>query len=185
MDVLGKYLERSQAFEAAANIQLLVSPPDWEAIDAAASWHGSLPRVPWSEHNLRLLLPTVNHVVLAEGSKQVLPGGLVVRILVVDDGPGIAPGDLSRIFSPFARAADEPEKGTGLGLSIVREIVGKHGGSVGCCSTVGVGTAFFIALVSERRVGPLSLSLDRLRGGRAPTHALTMNLRGLARASAT
>jgi two-component system sensor histidine kinase MprB len=53
-----------------------------------------------------------------------------VRVEVLDRGPGIADGDLIRIFDRFYRAADARSKpGSGLGLSIVREVAMAHGGA--------------------------------------------------------
>ncbi|MEU3858917.1 HAMP domain-containing sensor histidine kinase [Streptomyces sp. NPDC028722] len=53
-----------------------------------------------------------------------------VRVEVRDRGPGIAEGDLVRIFDRFYRAADARAlPGSGLGLSIVREVATAHGGA--------------------------------------------------------
>ena len=52
---------------------------------------------------------------------------LGAAILVCDHGPGIAPGDRERIFTPFFRAAGAAA-GTGLGLTLVRQIARQHGG---------------------------------------------------------
>ncbi|MFJ3309013.1 ATP-binding protein [Streptomyces sp. NPDC086549] len=53
-----------------------------------------------------------------------------VRVEVLDRGPGIADGDLVRIFDRFYRAADARSlPGSGLGLSIVREVAMAHGGA--------------------------------------------------------
>ncbi|MFE9454334.1 ATP-binding protein [Streptomyces sp. NPDC006739] len=53
-----------------------------------------------------------------------------VRVEVLDRGPGIADGDLIRIFDRFYRAADARSlPGSGLGLSIVREVAMAHGGA--------------------------------------------------------
>jgi len=50
-------------------------------------------------------------------------------LLVCDHGPGIAPEDRERIFSPFYRAAAAGgAAGTGLGLTLVRQIARQHGG---------------------------------------------------------
>ena len=50
-------------------------------------------------------------------------------LLVCDHGPGIAPEDRERIFSPFYRAAAASgTAGTGLGLTLVRQIARQHGG---------------------------------------------------------
>jgi signal transduction histidine kinase len=50
---------------------------------------------------------------------------------IEDSGPGIAPGDLERIFERFYRA-DEARgtPGTGLGLAIARHILRSHGGQI-------------------------------------------------------
>jgi two-component system, OmpR family, sensor histidine kinase MprB len=54
----------------------------------------------------------------------------VVRVEVLDRGPGIAEGDLVRVFDRFYRAADARSlPGSGLGLSIVREVALAHGGA--------------------------------------------------------
>ncbi|MFR0358914.1 sensor histidine kinase [Streptomyces sediminimaris] len=53
-----------------------------------------------------------------------------VRVEVLDRGPGIADGDLIRVFDRFYRAADARSlPGSGLGLSIVREVATAHGGA--------------------------------------------------------
>ncbi len=52
---------------------------------------------------------------------------------VIDQGPGIAPGDRSRIFDPFYQGRHTGASrvgGTGVGLSVVKEYVFAHGGSV-------------------------------------------------------
>lgn len=51
-----------------------------------------------------------------------------VEITVTDNGPGIAPGDVSRLFQPFF--STKGSHGTGLGLWVSKGIVEKHGGSL-------------------------------------------------------
>jgi two-component system, OmpR family, sensor kinase len=55
-------------------------------------------------------------------------GEAVVQI--EDDGPGIPPRDMDRIFEPFFRRSQPIEDGTGLGLTIVKRIVDRLGGSI-------------------------------------------------------
>lgn len=73
-----------------------------------------------------------------------------VDILIRDNGAGIPPEDLKRIFKRFYRVAGETgteTKGTGLGLAIVKAILVKHGGSVRAQSRgVGQGSTFIVQL---------------------------------------
>lgn len=72
-----------------------------------------------------------------------------VRIEVSDQGIGIAPDDLDRIFERFYRADQARSRatgGTGLGLAIVKHIASNHGGRVEVASTLGVGSTFTLLL---------------------------------------
>lgn len=55
-----------------------------------------------------------------------------IDLTVVDDGPGIATEDQSRIFEPFYRSnvVQNGNKGHGLGLAIIKRIMERHGGDV-------------------------------------------------------
>jgi len=68
-----------------------------------------------------------------------------VRISFSDDGPGIAPENLSRIFDPFF-TTKEVGVGTGLGLSISHGIIEEHGGLIQARSRLGEGATFVIDL---------------------------------------
>lgn len=73
----------------------------------------------------------------------------VLRVSVGDQGQGIAPSDLGKLFQPFgvtSTRATGGEKSTGLGLLIVKRIAEAHGGSVRVRSRVGVGTTFHLLL---------------------------------------
>jgi signal transduction histidine kinase len=67
---------------------------------------------------------------------------------VSDDGPGIAPEELPRLFQRFSQLTTgmAHKGGTGLGLSISKTIVEAHGGTVGVRSVVGKGSTFWFAL---------------------------------------
>ena len=67
-----------------------------------------------------------------------------VFLEVADEGPGIEPAQLARVFERFYRADEaRPGKGgAGLGLAIAKEIVEAHGSSIEVHSTPGEGTAF-------------------------------------------
>ena len=72
-----------------------------------------------------------------------------VRIDVRDEGIGIAPEHVSRIFERFYRtdkARDRASGGTGLGLAIVKHIAQIHDGQVSVASEVGQGSTFSLHL---------------------------------------
>ena len=52
-----------------------------------------------------------------------------IRVVIGDQGPGVAADQLERIFEPYAHAGD-PQSGTGVGLAIVRRVMERHGGAV-------------------------------------------------------
>ena len=81
-----------------------------------------------------------------------LPEGMV-EVCVRDEGPGIAPEDLTRLFERFYRvdrARSREQGGTGLGLSIVKHLVQCHGGKVRAESQIGEGAAFYFTFPAER-----------------------------------
>ena len=73
--------------------------------------------------------------------------GNLVRIHVRDEGKGIAPQDLERIFEPYERGARNGEpKGLGLGLYISRQLAVSHGGELRVTSKPGEGSTFTLIL---------------------------------------
>jgi two-component system sensor histidine kinase/response regulator len=67
-----------------------------------------------------------------------------VRLQVADNGCGIPPENLPKIWQPFFTTKEE--EGTGLGLEICKRIIEGHDGKIYCESKVGVGTTFTIEL---------------------------------------
>jgi two-component system, NtrC family, sensor kinase len=71
--------------------------------------------------------------------------GDMIRIVFADDGPGIPPENLGKLFTPFF-TTKEVGKGTGLGLSICHGIIAEHGGRIYASSEPGNGATFIIEL---------------------------------------
>jgi len=71
-----------------------------------------------------------------------------ILIEIRDEGPGISPEDMQKLFGKYQKLSARPTAGedsTGLGLSIVKKYVESMGGRVWCESTLGKGSSFFIA----------------------------------------
>ena len=134
---------------------------DWEKrfatkkLKSHLNFPGTLPHLHADETRLQELI----YNLLDNAVKYSKPGGTVflraesedasVRISVADQGPGISPDDLPRIFERFYRAdksRSTEQSGTGLGLSIVKHIAQLHGGSVEAKSELGKGTTITVSL---------------------------------------
>ncbi len=133
-------------------------------------------------HKLELVLEDTPTVLLdAERIKQVVvnlvrnsaqaitapEGRIIVRlkcvaaqaiIQVEDNGPGIFPDDLDRIWEPFF--STKPGVGMGLGLDISRKIVEQHGGRIECRSRPGQGTTMVVFLPMAAGPGPVTQPID-------------------------
>jgi signal transduction histidine kinase len=70
---------------------------------------------------------------------------------VVDDGPGIAPDNISHLFDNFWQARKDDKRGVGLGLAIVKELVEAHGGKIWVESEVDHGSTFSFSLPTATR----------------------------------
>lgn len=71
-----------------------------------------------------------------------------VQVCVADQGPGIPPEELDKVFDKFYRGESAPveARGAGLGLAITKTLVELHGGRIWAESTSGQGTRFFFTL---------------------------------------
>lgn len=79
-------------------------------------------------------------------------GPRTVRLTVHDQGPGIPPEQVSKLFGKFQQldASDKRRRGgTGLGLSISKAIAEQHGGAIGVETKVGAGATFWADLPSN------------------------------------
>ena len=87
-------------------------------------------------------------------ASQAMPGGGTVtlgarleedqvKLTFADQGSGISPDDISKIFQPYFTTKDV---GIGLGLAITERIIKEHGGRIDVVSTVGSGTTITVSL---------------------------------------
>ena len=82
-----------------------------------------------------------------------------IEIDVTDQGIGIAPHDVERVFERFYRADQARSRstgGTGLGLAIVKHIATNHGGRVDVTSSLGDGSTFTLRLPARPPESPSS-----------------------------
>lgn len=75
--------------------------------------------------------------------KQII-GSREIRIMIRDDGPGIAPEVLAKLFEPCVSTKGKGH--SGFGLSIVYQLMRDQGGNVTCDSAPGKGTTFILTL---------------------------------------
>ncbi|MBL0712604.1 MAG: PAS domain S-box protein, partial [Desulfosarcina sp.] len=80
-----------------------------------------------------------NHLTLA-------PGGYI-RLSVQDEGTGIPPEDLKKVFDPYFTTK---QKGSGLGMAVAYSIIDKHAGQISVYSEMGIGTTVQIYLPASR-----------------------------------
>lgn len=103
------------------------------------------------------LLAQILAPLLSNAIKYAKPGGDVrvslkrnegaLELAVLDNGIGIPPSDVDRIFEPFHRAANVSSiEGTGLGMLLVKRAVEMHGGVVTISSREGEGTIITVRL---------------------------------------
>jgi two-component system, cell cycle sensor histidine kinase and response regulator CckA len=97
---------------------------------------------------------TISVTVRRPSADEVFPFGRVpraeryVQFIVADDGPGVAPHELTRIFEPLYSTK---KSGTGLGPAVAYQIVARHGGYIFAASNPGEGTQFHIFIPAAAR----------------------------------
>jgi signal transduction histidine kinase len=103
-----------------------------------------------------------------EGGRVVIRGtgdSDLVRLEISDEGIGIPPDELPRIFDEFYRASNArrvERDGTGLGLSMAKQVIERHGGKIEIVSTEGSGTTVTLLLPRARTLtsGPRAPIMD-------------------------
>jgi signal transduction histidine kinase len=81
---------------------------------------------------------------------RVVAADAMVVVSVTDDGPGILPDELPRVFERNWQSRRTANLGKGLGLAIAKALVEAHGGSLWVTSEPGTGTTFSFTLPERR-----------------------------------
>ncbi len=93
-----------------------------------------------------------------------------VKVVVRDEGIGIAPADLHRIFEPFVQVSRDslPSQGLGIGLSLAHSLVKMHGGTIEAHSAgAGRGTEFVVLLPLDEETRPAASTGTEAAAGEA------------------
>ena len=85
-----------------------------------------------------------------EGEHEEIPiaAGDYVRLVISDEGVGMHPAMVEKIFDPYFSTKQE---GSGLGMAVTLAVINKHKGQIECDSTPGKGTTFTIYLPAVRK----------------------------------
>jgi len=135
-------------------------------VAVATELHEDLPLVSGNRGKLQQVL--VNLVLNAKDALQEKGSGSVriftartskgVEIRVEDNGVGMSPEVMRKIYDPFFTTKSNPKegqrKGTGLGLAVTYGIVQEHAGTIEVSSTLGEGTVFRLELPAVDTTGP-------------------------------
>ena len=151
--VIAEVIDRTRTTASAKNIEVL-----WTG-DKGATVFGSDTQVATAVTNL------VENAIAYSGEDTTVTLAMRteddwIEIDVTDQGIGIAPHDVDRIFERFYRADQARSRstgGTGLGLAIVKHIATNHGGRVDVSSTLGGGSTFTLRLPARPPESPLPL----------------------------
>lgn len=109
---------------------------------------------------------------------ELLHAGAEAVLRVRDDGSGIAPDQLRRVFETFAQVdttIDRSRGGLGLGLTVARSLVAMHGGSIEAFSEgIGRGSEFVVRLPAAVGVSEQPPRRDAREGERRPRRVLVI-----------
>ena len=115
-----------------------------------AHTNSDLPHAPLDRDRLRQVLANLVGNASKVGASEISIGADVddgdLIFWVADNGPGIPPEDLPRMFDRYWRGNGTRYKGSGLGLPISNGIVKAHGGRMWIESTLGAGSRFFFSI---------------------------------------
>lgn len=118
----------------------IITPKEWPTVIGYAAWVEEI----WVNYLTNGLKYGGEPPRLEIGATK---SGEMIRFWVRDNGPGLSPEAITKLFTPFTRLhKTKVEEGHGLGLSIVQRIVEKLGGEAGVESELGIGSVFYFTL---------------------------------------
>lgn len=141
--ILHEVLQRLQ-FMIETEGPTIILPPTWPVALGYAPWVEEV----WVNY-LSNAIKYGGRPAQVELGAEVLDDGMV-HFWVRDNGPGLAPDEQSRLFTPFTQLRQVRARGHGLGLSIVLRIMEKLGGRVSLQSQKGSGSVFGFMLPAEQ-----------------------------------
>jgi two-component system, NtrC family, sensor kinase len=130
-------------------VELLSTQGALKLLKVSLEVQDNLPALHADPHQLEQLLLN-----LIMNARDAMPGGGELRLMgsragddilleVIDNGSGMSPAQLSRVFDPFY-TTKEPGKGTGLGLAVAARIADSCGGRLSVQSELGKGSRFVL-----------------------------------------
>jgi signal transduction histidine kinase len=132
----------NNAFYAVDNKAKLLTPPPSRSEFGTGSEGGS--KNFQTEYRPAVTISTASFIPTS-GASPGLSGGRGVRVVVKDNGGGIPPHIVDKIFQPFFTTKPTGQ-GTGLGLSLAYDIVKAHGGELKVETKEGEGSEFIIII---------------------------------------
>jgi len=147
-----QYLEMSSIIHEVINKRLVHLVREFQGhIQLPATWPIALGYAPWIEE---VWANYISNGLKYGGQPPQLELGAtsqeegMIRFWVKDNGKGLTPEELAKLFTPFIRLHRKQRnvEGHGLGLSIAQQIIEKLNGQVGVESTLGQGSLFYFTL---------------------------------------
>jgi signal transduction histidine kinase len=153
-------LQPAYIHEILANsLQLNKLQADIKRIDLRVNSDGSLPRAIMDASKIEQAITNLVSNAIEHASADSLVSISLscdrqfMIFSVKDEGPGIAPEEMDRLFKPFEKTSAKKtadEKSTGLGMLITRKVIEAHGGKIWIDSSVGEGTTVYFKIPNQK-----------------------------------
>jgi len=152
--LLASRLSAGESLESSAAVELLAVCAE-EGARVGADVGGRPTTVQGDARSLRRMLRNLFENARRHGQGAAIDARVestdtgMARIVVCDNGPGVAETERERIFTPFYRPRGMSSGGSGLGLALVREIARRHGGDARYFTREGGGSCFEVTIAGN------------------------------------